>query len=74
MPTTTWNLPGGHRLTGVPTPRDDFTPTMSEWLMSSFSPNLYSSFFHDESGEDAFYVGANFSLLTAQSYFSPRGS
>ncbi len=62
---STINLPGGHRITGVPEPGVDFTPTFQEWAASLVNPNL-SAMFYDHSGESAFYTGINFSILNAQ--------
>ena len=63
MPTTTWNLPGGHRITGVPTPGDDFTPTFGEWVLSMANPNMFTTF-TDQSGESLFYHTINYSMMS----------
>ncbi len=65
MPTTTWHLPGGWNITGVLTPSDEFTPTISEWLLSMVDPDFYSTF-TDKSGESLLYHSVNFSMLSAQ--------
>ena len=62
---STINLPGGHRITGVPDPGVDFTPTFQEWSASLVSPDI-SAMFYDPSGESGFYTGINFSILNAQ--------
>ena len=65
---STWHLPGGHRITGVPDVPEEFTPTAEEWFYSAIMPpNLYRMY-TDKSGETTAYFAFNTLLATLGAY------
>ncbi len=65
-------LPGGHRITGVPDvrPRDDFTPTFTEYFWASVIPPNPYNILSDKSGEPAMYFAVNMTAATAALAYS----